>query len=247
MAAEDESATTPSLEPPRLFRRRRATADPVAPSARAPEVIPAPEVAPDPTLHPTTHPTPPPAPAAPAPPAASTAPTPAVAAEPSSASFADTGTDVVVDDQHPPVGVEHDDLAAPVDGKRAGRRLPAGLGAAAAGLLSGVSLLVLMWAGFRGCELARGNESCGTGPGMIFLVVIFTLTVLVGRGLLGLLKVPEPGITSFLAVGLTCLVAVVVLSGLFDSVAILVVVPLLSAAAFCASAWVATLQLDSSD
>ncbi len=116
--------------------------------------------------------------------------------------------------------------------------------APAVGLLTGIALLCFMWLGFRGCEAVSGTDSCGTAPGMVALVVIFVATVIVGRLLLTLLKTPEAGMTSFLAVGLTSLVAVLLLGGIFDSVAILVVIPLLMAATFALSAWVATLSFD---
>ncbi len=112
------------------------------------------------------------------------------------------------------------------------------------GLLTGAALLALVWVGFRGCEALRGNESCGTAPGMLALIVVFTLTVLVGRVLMSLFKLPEPGMTSFLAVGITCLVASLFLDGLYDSAAILIVLPLLSAVAFAGSWWLATQQVD---
>lgn len=124
--------------------------------------------------------------------------------------------------------------------------VPRYAGAAAAGLLAGIAMLCFVWLAFRSCEALSGTGSCDAGPGLIFLVVVFALTVLVGGALLGLLKLPEVGMTAFLAVGVTSLVAVLAPSGLLDSAAIVVLLPLLSAGAFAGSSWVATMQIDSS-
>ncbi|CAN5462350.1 hypothetical protein BH09ACT12_BH09ACT12_10670 [soil metagenome] len=125
--------------------------------------------------------------------------------------------------------------------------LPPRVGAPIAGLVTGIGLLCLMWLGFRGCEALSGTESCGAGPGMVALVVVFALTVVVGQLTLSLLKVPDAGMTSFLAVGITSLIAVLLLGGLFDSALILVVLPVLSALAFAGSWWISTVQLDGND
>jgi len=219
--AADEQDSTPSLEPPKLFGRRRRGPDADEP-AREPQV---------------------------------------------EAVFTDVGTDASPVESAPvatPVAAPSPALGTSTDAPRAARRplrLPPGLVqrlprpgsgvvvpsyalAAAAGLVTGIGLLALVWLGFRGCEAITGAVSCGTGPGMVALVVVFLVAVLLGRLLLGLLKLPEAGMTSFLAVGLTSLVVVLSPEGLLDSAAILVLLPLLTAATFAASSWVATLQLD---
>uniref|UniRef100_UPI002B2749FD hypothetical protein n=1 Tax=Nocardioides sp. TaxID=35761 RepID=UPI002B2749FD len=124
---------------------------------------------------------------------------------------------------------------------------PRHVGAPAAGLLTGVALLGFIWVGLRGCDAVGTTSTCSPGSGLTALVVIFALTVLVGRVLLGLLKVREPVMTSFFAVGLTCLVAVLGPGWLIDSAATVVLVPLLSAGAFALASWVAALEVDLDD
>lgn len=166
------------------------------------------------------------------------------------ATFTDTGADAP--DDAPAVGPG--DGPAPARTVRRRPRVlrasrptfvvPRYAGAAAVGLVTGIALLTLVWLGFLGCETLTGGATCGTGPGLVALLVVFALAVLLGRTLLGLLKVPEAGMTSFLAVGVTGLVVMLSPEALFDSTAILVVLPLLCAGAFAGSSWVATLQLD---
>lgn len=224
-ADEPQEPTEPSLAPPRLFRRRvQPTVDPPSPE-QAPAVAQR-DVPPAPVPQPAAR--------------EDVAPEAATseAHDRQASLFTDSGSDT------------SQQVVAPVviaQAERAPRRplvVPATLTAALVGLVTGMALLGLMWVGFRGCDALSGTASCGKGPGLVALVVIFSLTVVVGRVLLGLLKLPEPLMTSFLAVGVTSLVATLLLSGLFDSAAILVVLPLLSAAAFAGSWWVATQQVD---
>ncbi|MEN8675677.1 hypothetical protein [Nocardioides sp.] len=125
--------------------------------------------------------------------------------------------------------------------------VPPPVTAAAVGLVTGAALLGLVSLGFRGCEALNGNTSCGKGPGMVALVLVFAVAVVIGRFLLAWAKLPEPGLTSFLGVGVASLVAILVLGGLFDSAAIIVVLPLLCAATFAGAWWVATIQLPQDD
>ena len=125
--------------------------------------------------------------------------------------------------------------------------VPPPVTAAAVGLVTGAALLGLVSLGFRGCEALNGNTSCGKGPGMVALVFVFAVAVVIGRFLLAWAKLPEPGLTSFLGVGVASLVAILVLGGLFDSAAIIVVLPLLCAATFAGAWWVATIQLPQDD
>lgn len=254
MAADDDHDRSPSLEPPKLFgRRRRSSAEPthepeVAPDTRAATTgpdTPAPQdgdtrvfadteaVFVDAGRDTAASPAPP---AGEAPATTSTGPRRASrprAARPSLPSW--------------PTRRPRSRAAGATRSPRSPVAVPSFALAPAAGLLTGIALLVFVWAGLQGCEALRGGASCGAGPGMTYLVVVFAATVVVGRLLLGLLKVDEPGMTSFLAVGITCLVAVLVFSGLFESALMLVLLPLMSAAAFAASAWIATLQVDLDD
>ena len=59
----------------------------------------------------------------------------------------------------------------------------------------------------RGCEAVRGTSSCGGGPGFTLLVATFAVCVLLGSALLRTFLIPDPGSSSFLAVGLVAVVA----------------------------------------
>lgn len=229
MASEDEQDRTPSLAPPslspsRLFGRRRPSAD-----GGDTQVLP--ETGPE-------------------------------------ADFTDVGSDPSDDDIAPAEPASTQKARAPRPSLSAlrthpvltslrraasqgrsdlGNGLTDRLGATAVGLVTGIALLGFIWVGLRGCGAVGTTQTCSPGSGLTALVVIFALTVLVGRVLLGLLKVREPVMTSFLAVGLTCLVAVLGPGWLIDSAATVVLVPLLSAGAFALASWVATLEVDLDD
>lgn len=214
MSAEDAQDDKPSLDPPRLFRRRRKETSEQTPTAPTPD--------PDPGDTRVI--------------AGAEAP---LADAGAAAPVADAGDEAV-----PTKGFPKFSTRGLARIPRPTLEIPRYVGSAMAGLMTGVVLLCFMWLGFRGCEALRGTESCGPGPGLMALVVVFALTVVVGGLLLAMLKVPDPGMTSFLAVGLASLIATLLLSSLFDSAAILVVLPLLCAATFALSTWIATVQLD---
>jgi hypothetical protein len=148
------------------------------------------------------------------------------------ATFADAGVDSAHDPQADGVAATHPPQSwKPRRAKTARGPLviPGHIGAPIAGLLTGVALLGFMSLGFRGCETLTGTESCGKGPGLIALIVVFAAAVLFGKLLLTLMKLPEPGMTSFLAVGITSLIAV------------------LMAASFAGSWYLTTVQLGDDD
>ena len=201
----DDETDRPSLEPPKLFGRRRPPADP------APETT------------------------------ASTTP----ADEPT---FIDVGTTQVVEDQS--VDDEPADEVAPARTRRP-RRVRSGepllvgrVAAALTGLVVGLALLGLIWVGLRGCDAVRGSTSCGTGPGMGVLIVIFVLTIIVGRYLLRAFQVPDPGATSFLAVGLTGVLYLLFLVDVLEGWPTLIVIPAITAGTFVLSWWVTTAFVD---
>jgi hypothetical protein len=99
-------------------------------------------------------------------------------------------------------------------------------------------MVVLTWLSLRGCEAVRGTASCGGGPGFLLLVAIFAITVLLGSALLKAFDVPDPGSSSFLAVGLVAVVALLFLIDFVDSWAMIIVIPLLSVGGYLASVWV---------
>ena len=88
------------------------------------------------------------------------------------------------------------------DARRA--RAPPRRDAAAAvltGLVVGLGIVGLTWASLRSCEGVQGTSSCGDA-GYPLLGLILVAMVVVGALLLRLLRVPDPGSTSFLGVGL---------------------------------------------
>ncbi|WP_243061227.1 hypothetical protein [Nocardioides sp. SR21] len=111
------------------------------------------------------------------------------------------------------------------------------LAAVLIGLVVGLGIVGLTWASLRGCEAVQGTSSCG-GVGYPMLGVILAAMVVVGAVLLRLAQVPEPGSTSFLAVGLTAVLALMFLVDSLLDRAMIVVLPLICAGSFAAAHWV---------
>ena len=124
--------------------------------------------------------------------------------------------------------------------QRTGTQVPPSIAAPMAGLVVGLAGALLTYGGLQGCELARGTDSCGDGPGGLLLLAILVVMVLVGGALLAWLRVPDPRSTSFLGVGLTAVVAVVALLESLLSAWMFVVVPLVSASAYLLAWWVSS-------
>jgi hypothetical protein len=108
---------------------------------------------------------------------------------------------------------------------------PGWVAALVTGLVVGLVGAGLTYLSLRGCEAVRGTETCG-GPGLFLLVVILVLMVLVGGVVLALLGLPDSRSTSFLAVGVLCVVVLLALSDRLFSAWMFLVVPLLTAAAY---------------
>jgi hypothetical protein len=105
------------------------------------------------------------------------------------------------------------------------------------GLVVGLGIVGLTWASLRGCESVQGTSSCGdSGYGLLF--VILATMVVVGALLLRLSRVPEPGSTSFLGIGLMAVVALLFLVDHLLDRSMVVVIPVLSAAAYAGAHWV---------
>ena len=99
-------------------------------------------------------------------------------------------------------------------------------------------MVVLIWLSLRGCEAVRGTSSCTGGPGFLLLVATFVLCVLLGSTLLKTFSVPDPGSSSFLAIGLVSVASLLFLIDVLDHWSMLIVIPILGASAFLASIWV---------
>jgi hypothetical protein len=114
------------------------------------------------------------------------------------------------------------------------------------GLLVGALLVGLTAAALRACEGIRGTSTCG-GPGLLILVVILVALILAGQALLRLFDVPDPGSTSFLAVGLIAVVALLFLIDVILDWQMIIVIPLVGAATFLLSHWVTTAFVETAD
>ncbi|MEQ6902214.1 hypothetical protein [Nocardioides sp. YIM 152588] len=116
--------------------------------------------------------------------------------------------------------------------------------AALTGVVVGAALVLLTWLSLRGCEAVRGTASCGGGPGFLLLLATFVVCVYLGSALLRTFQVPDPGSSSLLAVGLVAVVSLLFLVDVMDHWSMILVVPALSVGAFLASAWVTRTFVD---
>ncbi len=231
-ADDDATATVPVVEPEPL-----------------PDAEPTPDPEPDPVPEPTPARALPPPPvsretARPAPERAAPAPVQETAEERISpqGTVDTTGTPLFADEV--PVAAEPDRTA---DQPAARSRSPfsslLGLhgrrAAAATGAVVGLLVVGLTWLALRLCEVLQGTPSCGN-PGFFLLLAIMVAMVVLGAAMLRAAGAPDPGSTAFLAVGLLCVVALLFLVDALMSPWMIVVIPLVSVAAFVLSHWVTT-------
>ncbi|MFA6298147.1 MAG: hypothetical protein WCS84_07670 [Nocardioides sp.] len=230
MADEDQQDSTARLEPPRLFGRKkgRKASEPAPEPVAAPEPEPAPEV--DDTLVEA-------APVAPAPPEEEPPPP------------------LFVDEVEPPAAAPAAKPAkepkpvkepkAPKAAKAAKEPrpprepLPGRLAAALTGVVVGLALVGATAGALRGCEAVQNTATCGSA-GFPLLVAIVVLMIVLGSVLLRMLRVPDPGSTSFLAVGLVSVVALLFFIEVIDSWWMVIAIPVVSVAAYLLSHWVTT-------
>ena len=229
MAAGDSENDQPSLELPKLgLRRRKKSPAPAPPPPPADDTVvdaaPVEQTAPLPV---TPAPPPPPAPELVEPPPLFVDEVePVVAVEPT--------RPVIVDETAPEVEPEPE----PAPREKKVRAAPPGMVVAVlTGLVVGLGMVGLTWASLKLCETVQGTSSCG-GTGYPLLAAILVLMVVAGTVLLKLGRVAEPGSTSFLAVGLTAVLALLFLVDSLLDTAMIVVIPVISAGAYAASHWV---------
>ena len=231
----------PSLEPPSLFRRRRkapkAASEPPQPLV---EAEPAAPVAP-PTTPPATPPTTPPATPPVAPPVAHP-----VTPLPERPPIVDESPTTIFDDTSAPTP-DAPDSSPPEEPKPPREPWLGGTPAAAlTGLFVGALIVAATAGSLRLCTAVKGTSSCGDS-GFFLLVAILVVAVLVGAAMLRGARVPEPGSTSFLAVGLLSVVALLFLVGSIFQWWMGIVIPLASVATFLLSYWVTTTFIDPAD
>lgn len=124
--------------------------------------------------------------------------------------------------------------------ERRAPRVPGRLAAGITGLLVGAAGGAATYGALEGCEAVRGVSTCGGAPGFFILVAILALMVLLGSLILKAFRVGASGSTSFLAVGVVTVIAMLVLLDVIFSVWMFVVIPVLSALAFVLAHWVTT-------
>lgn len=235
MADEDHEKDGPSLELPSLgFRRKRRSKKAPAEEDEqpsTPEVTPVEEEQPAPAPEPARD-------------IEDTPPARPLYADEVEQSTAEAPTEVVQpvlsDEVRPvpgPAPMEH----VPPRPRR--RRTPSSIGGIPAaiitGLLVGVITVGLTWGSLRLCELVKGTSSCGN-PGFLLLVAIMVAMTLLGSLLLRVWGVPDPGSTSFLAVGLLAVLTLLFLVDVLFNWWMILVVPLFAVITFALSHWVTT-------
>jgi hypothetical protein len=136
--------------------------------------------------------------------------------------------------------------ARPARAARTGPLVPVPVAAVLTGLLVGLTGTALTYVSLRGCEMLKGTESCGA-PGLGLLVVIVVLMMLGGALVLKLLGVSDPRGTSFLAIGLMCVVVLVTLMEDLFSAWMFIAVPLICAASYAVAHWVTTQFVEAAD
>ncbi|NYD43647.1 hypothetical protein [Nocardioides panaciterrulae] len=128
--------------------------------------------------------------------------------------------------------------AAPRRAMRPRRRLGGMPAAVLTGVVVGLVTVGLTWAAQRGCEAVRGTSSCGGGPGFLLLLAITVAMVFLGAALLRLSSVPDPGSTSFLAVGLLAVVTLLFFIGVIFTWWMTIIVPVCAAGTYALAHWV---------
>ena len=224
-----EPATPPTPEPA-----------PVPEPTPTPEPAPAPAPSPEPAPDPEPRPGPEPEPE----PVRQTEPTPApTAAE--RPSFVDTSPAAAT-----AVAADEDRSAPePATRERKPRRaLRVGIGAVPGAILTGVIVglvtVGLTWGALGVCEVIRGASSCG-GTGLFVLLLILVAMIFLGAALLRIFGVSDPGSTSFLAIGLLAVVALLFLVDLLFNWWMIIVIPCVTLLTYTLSSWVTTSFVDS--
>jgi len=215
-----EERDTPSLEPPSLFGRKKKPTRPPKP------VAPPPDDSPTTILDDASVPT------------TDLALDPPPGAEPV--------VEPVVEPASGPVSGPAPEPGAALDHAPVPAREPWLTGrpaAVLAGLVVGAVIVGATAGSMRICTQLKGTSSCGE-QGFFLLVAILVAAVLLGTGLLRAARVPEPGSTSFLAVGLLSVVTLLFLVDTIFEWWMIIVIPLVSVATFLLSHWVATTYID---
>lgn len=228
--ADDEEQTGPSLEPPSFFRRKKK--NPAPPTDAMVDDSPT-TILDD--VGPVAQP-PGPKPTAP----------PLFADEAPAAPPASSDQNLLVPTAETN---QKGSLDAPAPAPKApkpprqGPLVPGRAAAAIAGLVAAAVIVGLTKASFSLCEAIQGTDSCG-GPGFFLLVAILVLAVLAGSLVLRLCQVGEPGTTSFLAVGITSVVALLFLVAQLFEWWMVIAIPLVSIGSYLLAHWLTSTFVD---
>lgn len=144
---------------------------------------------------------------------------------------------------------DEDEDDAPATKKSAGFALPpvaARVAAIITGAIIGLLAVGLTYLALRGCEAVRDTSTCGEA-GLALMIAILILLVVLGSALLGAWKVTDPSSTSFLAVGLLAVVALLFLIEVIFSPWMVVVIPLVAIGTFTLSQWVTEKFIEEAD
>ena len=220
--AEEEDKSVPSLEPPRLWRKRKPQPTKKVPPAAA--EVPPPVAAPSGRVE---------TPWIPA--QASKTPKTAKTSKASTASKA--GHRAASKPARQPRPPRQRVALPPVEPH---------LAAAVTGLLVGGWLVLSTFSTLRMCESVRGASACG-GPGLMLLLVIVAGGIALGASLLRYFKIRSAGSTSFLAVTLVAVIVMVFFAGSLDQWWTIPVVAVLTVGAYSLSHWVTTTYIDPQD
>ncbi|GAB2761237.1 hypothetical protein GCM10027020_12020 [Nocardioides salsibiostraticola] len=114
------------------------------------------------------------------------------------------------------------------------------MAAALTGAVIGLGLVLSTAGVLRGCDAIRGTKSCGGAGGFALLVVLIVLAVYVGALLLRAFGIPDPGSTSFLAVGIVVVLSMVVFIDSLLDWWMFLLIPAMSAGAYALSHYITT-------
>jgi hypothetical protein len=117
-------------------------------------------------------------------------------------------------------------------------------GAMITGVVVGLVIVGLTWGSLSICEVIRGASSCG-GNGLWVLLLILVAMIFLGAGLLRMFRVSDPGSTSFLAIGLLTVVALLFLVDVMFNWWMIIVIPCVTLLTYTLSSWVTTSFVDS--
>jgi len=266
MADDDQDAARPNLEPPKLFGRRRHQEQASEPELDLPPEA-GEDRAPEPEADPVTEPLPeldlPPEPDQ-AVDEDATVVEPfsdpswrfelpeEEPEEPTSVLPAEAGTPLFADEveEVPPAKARGQRAAREPQKARKPKKprkprtpsLPTVTGwvaAAITGIVVGLLLVGMTAGSLQGCEAVRGISTCGSW-GVPLLILIMAVLIAIGGFLLRIFRVPDPGSTSFLALGMVAVITLLFLLDVLENWWMIIVIPVISAAMYLLGYWVTT-------